>query len=388
MIRITNKHNCCGCSSCVQICPKGCICFSENEQGFRYPLVDSRNCVDCGLCEKVCPMLNRNKAVEPQLVCAAMNPSEEIRLQSSSGGIFTMVAEKILSEGGVVFGARFNDKWEVVHDYVDGLASIDSPLSALSVFRGAKYSQSIIGESYKQTRDFLENDKKVLFSGTGCQIAGLKLFLRKEYENLISIEIACHGVPSPLVWREYIKMVSKGKQLRNINFRDKRNGWNRYGLSFIGIDGKEIMYERASQNDFLQLFLNDLCMRPSCSNCPAKAGASGSDLLIGDFWGVEGMHPEMHDDKGCSLVIINTLKGKHLFESLGSQHLEISYEEAYRYNPGIIISFKESRYAPISWYNLKKEGIKAVPQILKLLRSHKVIRVLALLYSKILINNE
>lgn len=388
MITITDKHNCCGCSACVQSCPQQCISFYEDNKGFRYPLANRELCIGCGLCEKVCPMLNRNKAVEPQLVCAAMNPSEKIRVQSSSGGLFTMLAGRTLSERGVVFGARFNDKWEVVHDYVDGSASIDSPLSDLSVFRGAKYSQSIIGESYKQTRDFLENDKKVLFSGTGCQIAGLKLFLRKEYENLTTVEIACHGVPSPSVWREYVRMVSNGQQLININFREKRNGWNGYGLSFIGIDGKEIMYERASQNEFLQLFLNDLCVRPSCGNCPTKAGASGSDFLIGDFWGVEGMHPEMHDDKGCSLVIINTMKGKQLFESLGSQYLEIPYEEAYRYNPGIISSFNKSRYSPIFWYKFKKEGIRAAPKILKLLRSHKIIRVLALLYSKILINNE
>lgn len=384
MITITDKHNCCGCSACVQSCPQQCISFYEDNKGFRYPLANRELCIDCGLCEKVCPMLNRNKAVEPQLVCAAINPSEEVRLQSSSGGLFTMLAGRTLSEGGVVFGARFNNKWEVIHDYADGSASIDSPLSVLSVFRGAKYSQSIIGESYKQTRDFLENGRKVLFSGTGCQIAGLKLFLRKEYENLTTVEIACHGVPSPLVWREYVKKVTNGKQLSNVAFRDKRNGWNAYGLSFIGIDGKEIIYERASQNDFLQLFLNDLCMRPSCSNCPAKTVASGSDFLIGDFWGVEGMHPEMHDDKGCSLVIINTMKGKQLFESLGSQYLEISYEEAYRYNPGIISSFNESRYAPIFWYKFWKGGIKTAPMTLKLLHSGRIKRLLTLVYYRCL----
>ena len=384
MITITDKHNCCGCSACVQSCPQQCISFYEDNKGFRYPLANRELCIDCGLCEKVCPMLNRNKAVEPQLVCAAVNPLEAVRLQSSSGGLFTMLAEKILSENGVVFGARFNDKWEVVHDYVDG--SAQSQL--LESFRGSKYSQSFIGNTYKQTRDFLEIDRKVLFSGTGCQIAGLKSFLRKEYDNLITIEIACHGVPSPLVWREYIKMVSNGKQLRNINFRDKRNGWNKYGFSFKDTQGEELIFEPAISNDFMLCFLRDLSVRPSCGNCPFKAGASGSDILIGDFWGIESMYPVIYDDKGCSLVIANTTIGKQLFESLGCKYLETTYEEAYRYNPCIIRAFQESRYAPIFWYNFKKEGFKAVPKILKLLRSHKIIRVLALLYSKILINNE
>ena len=382
MINIYDRHNCCGCSACVQSCPQQCMSFYEDSKGFRYPLANKELCIDCGLCEKVCPMLNRNKAVEPQFVCAAMNPSEEVRLKSSSGGLFTMLAGRTLSEKGVVFGARFNDKWEVVHDYVDGSASIDSPLSALSVFRGAKYSQSIIGESYKQTRDFLENDKKVLFSGTGCQIAGLKLFLRKEYENLTTVEIACHGVPSPKVWKEYVKKVSGGQPLTSIVFRDKRNGWNGYGLSFVGADGKEIKYEKASNNDFMRCFLNDLCVRPSCSNCPAKAGASGADILIGDFWGIDRMHPEMHDNKGCSLVIAHTAKGKRLFKSLGAKYLETTHEEAYRYNPCIVNSSQESRYAPIFWYYFGKYGIEAAPKTLELLRNNKIRRILALIYYK------
>lgn len=375
MIQVLDKHNCCGCSSCVQTCPKQCISFDEDREGFRYPLVNRELCVDCGQCEKVCPMLNRNDAVTPQQVFAAINPSEETRLKSSSGGIFTMLAEKILSEGGVVFGARFNEQWGVVHDYTE---SIDG----LAEFRGSKYSQSIIGAAYKQARDFLTAGRKVLFTGTGCQIAGLKLFLRKDYENLLTVEIACHGVPSPKVWREYVKTVSDGKLLSNIVFRDKRNGWNGYGLSFIGADGKELLFEHASTNDYMQCFLNDLCLRPSCSNCPAKAGASGADLLIGDFWGIDSIHPEMHDDKGCSLVIAYSDKGQNLLKQLNLKNLDTTFEEACRYNPCILLSSHESRYAPIFWYNFKKHGIEAAPKTLGLLRSSKIKRILALAYYK------
>lgn len=400
MIIISDKHTCCGCSACVQICPIQCINFDEDEKGFRYPKVNQKRCVDCGLCEKVCPMLKQGEGnvqiennfvapsgeirngVKPLLVCAAMNPSIDTRIQSSSGGIFSMLAEFVLKEGGVVFGARFNNKWEVVHDYVGDEESFISQLSALKTFRGAKYSQSSIGDCYKKAQDFLKGERKVLFSGTGCQIAGLKLFLRKEYDNLLTIEIACHGVPSPRVWREYLKYVSKGKEISDIIFRDKRNGWNDYGLSIKSVGG-EIFYERAFANDYMQCFLNDLCVRPSCSNCPAKAGKSGADLLIGDFWGIDGMHPEVYDNKGCSLVIAYSERGKQVFESLNANYMETTYEEAYRYNPCIIHSLHGSRFAPIFWRNYKKHGIKAVPETLKILRSNKISRILSLLISKL-----
>lgn len=387
MIHIQDKHNCCGCSACVQACPKQCISFDEDANGFRYPLVNRELCIECGLCEKVCPMLNRNYAVNPQLVCAAINPLEEVRLKSSSGGIFTMLAEKILAKNGVIFGARFNNQWDVLHAFVEKpqnieYISINSNYSKLiAPFRGSKYSQSIIGETYKQTRDFLKADRKVLFSGTGCQIAGLKLFLQKEYNNLLTVEIACHGVPSPKVWSEYVNYIADGQPVSAIVFRDKRQGWNCNGISFEG-NRAEIMYEQASKNDFMQCFLNDLCLRPSCSNCPSKSGASGADILIGDFWGISSMHPEIYDNKGCSLVIANTAKGKQFFESLGCKYIETSYEEAYRFNPCIVKSSQESRYSPVFWYHFKKIGIKAAPMTLKLLRSGRIKRMLTLAYYK------
>jgi len=405
MIYISEKYDCCGCSACVLACSKQCISFDEDDLGFHYPLVDKELCADCGLCEKVCPMQgvlrqarepvkkvlkvqpgekvldekNGEEGVEgkaPLRVVAAYNKDEIIRAQSSSGGIFTMLAESVLQEGGVVFGAEFNERWEVVHSGVDDTKD-------LYRLRGAKYSQSIIGDSYKQAREFLKDGRKVLFSGTGCQIAGLKLFLRKEYDNLLTVEIACHGVPSPKVWREYVKYVSNSKQVSDIVFRDKRNGWNSYGLSIKGADS-EIIYERSTENYFMQCFLNDLCMRPSCSNCPAKAGASGADLLIGDFWGIDGMHPEMYDNKGCSVVIAYSNKGKECIEQLegkekyGVKTLDTTFEEAYRYNRCLIESSHESRYAPIFWYNFRKFGIEAAPMTLKLLRCSKLKRMMVL----------
>ena len=211
MIHILDKHSCCGCAACVQACPKQCISFNEDEQGFRYPLVDESICIDCGLCEKVCPVIHQLDAKKPLKVYAAQNPNEEIRLKSSSGGIFTMLAESVIDEGGVVFGAQFDKNWEVEHAYTESK-------EGLAAFRGSKYLQSRTGETYKQTRDFLKAGRSVLYSGTSCQIAGLKKFLRKEYENLITVDVVCHGAPSPLVWRTYLddfKKCPKGTAGKN-----------------------------------------------------------------------------------------------------------------------------------------------------------------------------
>ena len=198
MINIIDKKNCCGCNACVQHCPKSCVTMQEDEEGFLYPIVDQEACIDCGLCEKVCPVLNQGEERKPLQVYAANNPNEEIRMQSSSGGVFTLLAETIIQEGGVVFGARFNDDWEVIHDYTE-------TKEELAAFRGSKYVQSRIGDSYCQAEQFLKKGRKVLFTGTPCQIAGLNLFLRKEYGNLLTVDFICHGVPSPGVWKSYLE---------------------------------------------------------------------------------------------------------------------------------------------------------------------------------------
>ena len=195
MIEIRNKRDCCGCNACVQKCPQQCIGQSEDAEGFIYPQVDKARCVGCGLCEKVCPVINQNPKSKPLKVMAGRNGNEEIRMVSSSGGAFTLLAGEIIGRGGVVFGARFDENWNVVHSYTectDGLAA----------FRGSKYVQSRIGETFSQAEKFLKQGREVLFTGTPCQIAGLRRFLGKEYDNLLAMDIVCHGVPSPGVWKE------------------------------------------------------------------------------------------------------------------------------------------------------------------------------------------
>ena len=221
MINITNKDECCGCSACVQICPKQCISFNEDLQGFRYPSIDADICINCGLCSKVCPFFNHGRQNVHMGVFAAVNSDDEIRIRSSSGGLFSLLAQQIIIEGGIVFGARFDENWEVKHDWAETIEQI-------AMFRGSKYVQSRIEGCYKTVQSFLNEGRTVLFSGTPCQILGLKNFLIKEYDNLITVGIVCHGVPSPLIWRDYLKTIKGQNRIKTISTRYKDTSWRNY----------------------------------------------------------------------------------------------------------------------------------------------------------------
>ena len=210
MIRVNDKKECCGCNACVQSCPKKCIVMARDEEGFLYPEVDYSQCVECGLCEKACPILNAEKKQDMVLKCyVAYAKDESIRLQSSSGGVFTLLAEAILQKQGIVFGASLDENMQVKHISIDNVAD-------LSLLRGSKYVQSDIGNTYIEVKKNLENGRQVLFSGTACQIAGLKQYLRKDFENLYTIDILCHGVPSPKVWDLYLQWQKEEMQKAEI----------------------------------------------------------------------------------------------------------------------------------------------------------------------------
>lgn len=347
MIQVYNKSTCCGCSACIQICPKKCISFEEDCEGFRYPQVDTDTCIDCGLCEKVCPELAPLSSQQPHKVYAAINQDEEIRLASSSGGIFTHLAEQIIAKGGVVFGARFNKEWEVVHDYTE-------TLDGLTAFRGSKYLQSKIGATYQQAEKFLKAGRDVLFSGTPCQIAGLKLFLRREYPNLLTVDFVCHGVPSPLAWRYYLNEQQKGSEttISTIHFRDKATGWKSYSLT-LGDNQKGCIYTNRFYKDaYMQAFLANLTLRPSCYACPAKAGRSQSDITIGDFWGIEKIKPEIDDNKGVSLVMLNN--NKEICDLSGCNLIAMTYKDASAGNPSILYSSSKSPYRHLFFRQLER----------------------------------
>lgn len=356
MIDIKSKKDCCGCHACASVCAHRAIAMQADAEGFLYPVVDKDACADCGLCEKVCPVINHNEAHGPLKVYAAINKDEEVRKQSSSGGIFTLLAESVVREGGVVFGAKFDADWNVVHGWTD---SIDG----IAAFRGSKYVQSVIGDAYREAREFLKQGRRVLFSGTPCQIAGLKKYLRKEYDNLLAVDVICHGVPSPLVWQKYLNEMTEnlrakrgvGKNsvslstdelpvITGISFRDKTSGWEKFGfrlnyaaskaavntVSASIIGDKGTFFQPVGENVFMNSFLSHLNMRPSCYQCSSKSGKSDSDITLADFWGIEKYNANFRDDKGTSAVLINTNKGYEHFAKLKVIAEEHSFEQLKR----------------------------------------------------------
>lgn len=398
MIEIKHKENCCGCSACVQACPVKCISLIEDEEGFSYPHVNKEKCIECGLCEKICPFINQAEEKKPLKVLAAKNPDEEIRLKSSSGGIFSMLAECIIEEKGVVFGVCFDENWQPVFDYSEDFEGI-------AKFRGSKYVQASVGTAYYDARKFLKQGRKVLFSGTPCQIAGLNRFLKEKYDNLYTVDVVCHGVPSPLVWRQYIEEVTKmpdrregdGKNtvlsdskdipvITGINFRDKMLGWKKYSFvvrmkSAVGGQNSVLLSDIHRENLFMQAFLNNLILRPSCYACKAKAGRSGSDITIADFWGIESYYPEMDDDKGTGLVLLNTEKGQNMYDVLvpRPEQLEVDYQEALAGNPCIEKSVGVPILRERFWKEFSIHGVAAIERIYNKMKPGYIKRVSLLL---------
>ena len=356
MISIKSKYDCCGCEACAQRCAHNAISMKRDKEGFLYPIIDPNKCTKCDICEKVCPVINQKLPSEPIKTYAAKNKDEIVRLQSSSGGIFTLLATKTINNGGVVFGAKFDEQWKVVHDYVETIED-------LAKFRGSKYVQSRINDNYIKVEQFLKQGRQVLFSGTPCQIAGLKKYLIKEYKNLICVDIICHGVPSPMIWQKY-KAQFELSYTSSISFRDKSNSWKTYEV-VVSKDQKEVIRETVGQNVYMKIFLSDLCLRPSCAICPAKDGKSKSDITIADFWGIQYIHPEFDDDKGCNLVLINSEKGLNFFNKLECDKIESDFNTAIKYNPSYYKSVSEPKYRQYFFDNFDKYGFSIYNKIQK-----------------------
>lgn len=372
MIDIKDKINCCGCHACLTVCPKQCIKMHPDEEGFLYPIVDTNFCIDCGLCEKVCPVINQYNSHLPLKVYVAKNRNENVRLQSSSGGIFTLIAEAIINEGGIIFGARFDEKWNVIHAWTDTIEGI-------ATFRGSKYVQSTIGNTYFEAKTFLKQGRKVLFSGTPCQIAGLKKFLRKEYDNLLTVEVVCHGVPSPLVWERYLKDLNiNGSAITYVNFRSKKRGWKKYSY-LINSESQSLFDDYALNSEYLQGFSLNLTIRPSCYRCPAKSGKSGADITLADCWGIEKMKIMYDDDKGISTVLLNTQKASSIYSSIDADYTLANYDSIVRYNDSIEHSALIPYCRKLFWKLFPIEGTNAIKIINYKLKNNKIFRI----YNKI-----
>ena len=323
------KAKCCGCQACANACPKNCITMKADSEGFLYPVIDEAVCINCGLCEKVCPF-NKEEPLRTRkpTTYAAKILDDDIRNQSSSGGIFSILADQTLKNSGVVYGVAMSDDLKSArHIRID-------KTDELYRLRGSKYLQDITGDIFKQVKSDLDEGKKVLFSGVPCQINGLKYFLRKDYENLFTVEVICHGTPSPALWAKYFDYLEdkyKAK-IEKVNFREKRNGWKTFGLTEEGENISQ--YLNQHQDPYMQMFLRNYCLRPSCYDCVAKKLESMADLTIADFWGIQNVAPEMDDDKGTSLVLVQTKKGEIVLDSLKNQFIrkKVDFEAGIKSN--------------------------------------------------------
>lgn len=344
MSKLAERWECTGCTACASVCPKQCIKMKEDENGFLYPfLIYPEKCINCSKCEKVCPVLEKQKGKkEVPIAYAAFSKNEKIRRESSSGGIFSEVANVVISQGGIVYGAAYDDQFDVCHICVD-------TADDLWKLRGAKYAESNLGDSFLDILERLKIGQKVLFSGTPCQVAGLKSFLGMEYDNLFCIDFVCHGIPSPMVWKSYVEYRAKkdasGELPKRINLRSKHTGWSRYHYSNVYQyeDGTEYS-ELSSESLYMKLFVGDYISRVSCENCKFKGYSRVSDITLGDFWGIWDIDPDMDDDKGTSVILVQSEKGYWLWNTISDkvESKKVSLEEASRQNQSMIQSAKSN----------------------------------------------
>lgn len=342
MPRLADLEQCVGCTACASICTQHCIIIEYDEAGFAYPaIVDDKKCVGCKMCEKVCPIITFHD-LSGQAVCAyaAYSKDELSRVSSSSGGLFSEFARVILEEKGIVYGAVYDDNWSVKHVAV-------STMEELNRMKGAKYSESKLENIFLEVEKYLKEGKKILFSGTPCQVAGLKAFVKKDYNNLFCIDFVCHGIPSPMAWKAYVdyrtQKDANGKLPNMINLRSKSTGWSKYQYSTVfEYDNGVVKKNSNSQNLFMKLFLGDYISRISCENCKFKGYARVSDITLGDFWGIWDIDSEMDDNKGTSVVLVQSEKGQSFWNEIGDKikFKEVDLELTSRQNPSLIVSSK------------------------------------------------
>ena len=297
MIIINNKNNCCGCSACKNICPVNAITIKKDEEGFDYPIVDKSKCIGCNMCNNICPFINSSKIEIKEEVYGVHTKDKDLLLKSSSGGVFGEIAKTIISDKGKVFGVDYNYNYLCIDNLKD-----------LNKILGSKYVQSNINDTFKNVKKELSKKIKVLFVGTPCVVNGLKNYLKVDYDNLITCDIICHGVPSEKLINKYKD--SFKQKVTKIDFRNKSNGWKNYSI-VISLENKTYK-SLAIDNEYMRAFLNNYCLRYSCYSCKAKGINRKSDITLGDYWGIDS-NDKVFNFNGTSIVVLNTQKGKELF---------------------------------------------------------------------------
>ena len=317
MIEVDDKRNCTGCTACKSICPRDAITMVSDNEGFLYPLLNHGLCVNCGLCDKVCPLPKRDNQDN---ACSCLDAyvahycnNDDIWYESASGGVFTAITNYVLENDGVVYGAAYNKEWEVEH-------SSASSISDAVKFRGSKYVQSKLNDTFREIKSNLLSGQLVLFSGTPCQVAGLKSYLKKDYQNLITVDLLCHCVPSPRIFKDYINYIQNRykKKISKINMKDKTLGWNSFQTPRIYFEDGTSIFNIEDTKLWETIFYSHIAVRPSCYSCRFSNLNRVGDFTIGDYWGVEKFHPEFCVPNGASILLINSRKGQEAFRSFSN----------------------------------------------------------------------
>ena len=339
---LDEKKQCTGCAACYNICPTKSITMKEDKEGFKYPEINEGTCIKCGLCKKVCPILNKvdksDKTSTP-IVMAAWSKNQETRLDSTSGGIFSEIANLIYDKNGYVVGAIYNKDWMVEH-------YISNKREDLEEIRSSKYLQSNINDIYKQVKDKLKNGDIVLMCGAPCQISGLYNYLQKDYENLFTCDFICRGVNSPKIFKGYIKSLENKykSKVKKIKFKNKTFGWHNFSTRIDFENGKKYIQSRYIDSYMIGYLQYSAFIRPSCYDCKFKELPRVADITLADFWGIEEIDKSLDNDTGTSLVLINSEKGKKIFEKLKDrvEYTEVKSKKIFKENVCMSKSVEET----------------------------------------------
>lgn len=359
MPQLALKNMCTGCTACYSVCPKHAIDMGADAEGFLHPVIAQERCISCGLCEAVCPVLHSIPDHNGQTVAyAAICTQEDTRMQSTSGGVFTLLARWVIGQGGTVFGAAYDQNFSVHHC---GITRVED----LKKLRTAKYSQSVLGDSFCQVRKLLKEGRYVLFSGTPCQIAGLQAYLKKPWERLILVDVICHGVPSPKVWEHYIayrrNQDAPDSCVQAINLRSKETGWPGYSIRFAYENGT-VYSAKNNEDPFLRGFVGDYYLRPSCYECGFKGISRSCDFTLADYWGVWNQLPEYHDGRGTSLVLLHSPKAHEIWTEIQSdlRCREQNPQEAVQENPSALTASRKPGNRAAFWERYEKEDFQTL----------------------------
>lgn len=329
MVIYEQKESCCGCGACAAVCKKKAVHMEMDAEGFYYPNIDDKKCINCGMCLQVCPLReNEEKSIKNRFY-AVRNLSEKVRERSSSGGVFSLLADYVLEKGGSVIGAGYDEDLRVVHMEIDCKENLD-------LIRRTKYVQSDMRNIYSVIKDRLDHGKWVLFTGTACQAEAVRYYLKQEYDKLILVDLVCYGVPSPGIWQRYITWLGhkyRG-QITNFYFRDKRNKDNGHVVAWENCKGE--MFYPLNDDPYCRMYFKNLMIRPSCHQCQFCQVERNSDFTIGDFWGIEKFKPELDDGMGTSLVITHTVKAEQIWEKLKKGCLSFACEKKDVLQPRLI----------------------------------------------------